>query len=94
MKNPIHPGQLVKTSLDNLGVTVTDAAKGIGVDRQILYNIIAGRTRVSPEMAIRFEKAFSGKADTWLKMQVNYDLAQMRKRASSIVVERLSSKVA
>jgi len=94
MKNPAHPGQLVKACLDDLGLSVAEAAKGIGITRQQLHNVVAGRSSVTPEMAIRFEKAFGGKADTWLKMQANYDLAQMRKRASAIVVQRLTPKVA
>ncbi len=49
---------------------------------------------ITPEMAIRLEKAFGSTADTWLRMQMNYDLAQTRKRASGIIVERLTSKVA
>jgi addiction module HigA family antidote len=93
MKNPVHPGQLVKACLDDLGLSVAEAAKGIGITRQQLHNIIAGRSSITPEMAIRFEKAFGGTADTWLKMQVNYDLAQVRKRVSAIIVERLTPKV-
>jgi antitoxin HigA-1 len=94
MKNPVHPGQLVKACLAELGLSVAEAAKGIGITRQQLHNVIAGRSNITPEMAIRFEKAFGGTADTWLKMQVNYDLAQMRERASGIIVERLAPKVA
>jgi len=94
MKNPVHPGLLVKECLDDLGLSVAEAAKGLGITRQQLHNIIAGRSGVTPEMAIRFEKALGSTADTWLRMQMNYDLAQMRKRASSIVVERFAPKVA
>ncbi len=94
MKNPVHPGELVKACLDELGLPVAEAAKGLGITRQQLHNVIAGRSSVTPEMAIRFEKAFGGTADTWLRMQMNYDLAQVRKRAADITVERLPSKVA
>ena len=94
MKDPVHPGQLVKECLDDLGLSVAEAAKGIGITRQQLHSVIAGRGNVTPEMAIRFEKVFGSTADTWLRMQMNYDLAQMRKRAASIVVERLAPKVA
>ncbi|MGO8944786.1 MAG: HigA family addiction module antitoxin [Syntrophobacteraceae bacterium] len=94
MKNPVHPGELVKACLDDLGLSVAEAAKGLGITRQQLHNVIAGRSSVTPEMAIRFEKAFGSTADTWLRMQMNYDLAQMRKRASRITVERLTPKVA
>ena len=94
MKNPVHPGKLVKECLDDLGLSVADAAKGIGITRQQLHNVVAGRSNVTPEMAIRFEKAFGSTADTWLRMQMNYDLAQTRKRVSGITVERLVPKVA
>ncbi len=94
IKNPVHPGLLVKECLDDLGVSVAEAAKRLGITRQQLHNVIAGRSNVTPEMAIRFEKGFGSTADTWLRMQVNHDLAQMRKRAASIAVERLAPKVA
>ncbi len=94
MKNPIHPGELVKACLDDLGLSVAEAAKGLGITRQQLHNVIAGRSSVTPEMAIRFEKAFGSTADTWLRMQMNYDLAQIRKRAANIAVGRLTPRVA
>ncbi len=94
MKNPVHPGLLVKECLDDLGVSVAEAARGLGITRQQLHNVIAGRSKVTPEMAVRFEKAFGSTADTWLRMQMNYDLAQIRKRAAGIAVERLTPKVA
>lgn len=94
MKNPVHPGLLVKECLDDLGLSVLEAAKGIGVTRQQLHNVIAGRSAVTPEMAVRFEKAFGGTADTWLRMQMHYDLAQVRKRDHEIAVDRLMPKVA
>ena len=94
MKNPVHPGLLVVECLSDLGLTVAEAAKGLGVTRQQLHNVIAGRSSVTPEMAIRFEKAFGSTADTWLKMQMNYDLAQVRARATTIKVARLVPKVA
>jgi addiction module HigA family antidote len=94
MKNPVHPGLLVKDCLDDLGLTVAEAAAALHITRQQLHNIIAGRSSVTPEMALRFEKAFGSTADTWLRMQLNYDLAQARRRASDIVVERLTPKIA
>ncbi len=74
MKNPAHPGLLVKEFIDDLRLSVAEAAKGLGITRQQLHNVIAGRSSVTPEMAIRFEKAFGGTADTWLRMQMNHDL--------------------
>jgi len=94
MKNPVHPGLLVKECLEDLGLSVAEASKALGITRQQLHNVIAGRSNVTPEMAIRFEKAFGSTADTWLRMQMNHDLVQMRKRASGILVERLTPKTA
>jgi len=90
MKNPCHPGQLIKADIDELGLSVVDAAKGLGISRQQLHSVIAGRAGVTPEMAVRLEKALGGTADTWLRMQMNYDLAQIRTRASAIKVKRLA----
>jgi addiction module HigA family antidote len=90
MKNPPHPGELIGDSLDELGVTISDAAKGLGISRQQLHNVIAGRAAITPEMAVRLEKALGSTADTWLRMQMNYDLARIRARASSIKVKRLA----
>jgi addiction module HigA family antidote len=94
MKNPPHPGELLKDNVDELGLSVAEAAKGLGVTRQQLYNVINGRSAISPEMAVRLEKALGGTADLWLRMQVNYDLAQVRQRGRSIKVKRLSPKAA
>ncbi len=60
MKNPVHPGELVKANLEELGLSVAAAAEALGVTRQQLYNVIGGRSAVTPEMAVRFEKAFGG----------------------------------
>src|SRR5258708_20297605 len=90
MKNPSHPGSLIKSDIDELGLTVVEAAAGLGISRQQLHRVIAGRAGVTPEMAVRLEKALGSTADTWLRMQMNYDLAQIRARASSIKVKRLA----
>jgi len=82
MKNPPHPGELIGDNLEELGISVSDAARGLGVTRQQLHNIIAGRSGIVPEMAVRLEKALGSTADTWLRMQMNYDLAQIRKRGT------------
>jgi addiction module HigA family antidote len=94
MKNPPHPGEMVGDSLEELGVSIIDAAKGLGVTRQQLHNIIAGRSAISPEMAVRLEKALGSTADAWLRMQANYDLAKIRTHAAAIKVKRLVPKVA
>jgi addiction module HigA family antidote len=94
MKNPAHPGELVRGNLDELGVSISDAAKGLGVTRQQLHKIIAGRSAITPEIAVRLEKAIGGTADGWMRMQINFDLAQVRERESSIKVKRFAPKVA
>jgi addiction module HigA family antidote len=86
MKNPSHPGELVKANLDELGINIADAAKALGITQQQLYNIVNGESAVSPEMAIRFEMAFGGSAYMWLRLQEAYDLAQARKHIENINV--------
>ena len=89
MKNPIHPGRIVKHDcLEPLGLTVTAAAKALRITRQALNNLVNEKAGISPEMAIRLEKAFGSTADTWLRLQAAYDLAQARKREASIKVRR------
>lgn len=93
MKEPPHPGQSVRHDcLEPLGLSVTEAAKALGVTRQALSNIVNGSAGISPEMAIRLDKAFGGTAEGWLALQTAYDLAQAMKRASSINVKRLVKK--
>lgn len=89
MKNPVHPGQIVRHDcLEPLGLSVTAAAKVLGVTRQTLTKIINGKSGISPEMAIRLSKAFGSTAETWLRMQLAYDLARARKDESKIKVRR------
>ncbi|MDI3464528.1 MAG: Antitoxin HigA [Nitrospira sp.] len=90
MKNPPHPGKLIEDDLKELGLSVAQAAKGIGVTRQQLYRVISGDCGITPEMAIRLEKAFGGTADFWLRLQSAYDLAQARKTLGKIKVSRLA----
>jgi antitoxin HigA-1 len=92
LKAPCHPGELVEASLEELKVTVAVAAKALGVTRQQLYNVINGRSAVSAAMAVRLEQAIGSTADTWLQMQANYDLAQVRLRKRPVKVKRLTPK--
>ena len=93
MANPCHPGEIVKYEcLEPLGLTVTKAAKGLGVTRQALSNVINGRAGVSVDMAIRFSKAFGSTPETWLEMQMAYDLWQARDRVKEIKVERFAEQ--
>jgi addiction module HigA family antidote len=94
MKNPAHPGELIRETLNELGVSISEAARVLGISRQQLHNLIAGRSGVTAEMAVRLEKALGSTADTWLRMQMNHDLAQAKRRASSIRVKRIEPKVA
>ena len=91
MKNPPHPGELVRYDcLEPLGITVTKGAKILGVTRQALNNLVNCKAAVSPEMAIRLDKAFGGGAETWLRLQATYDLAQAEKYADKIKVRRVA----
>ena len=92
MKNPPHPGLSVRHDcLEPLGLSVTEAAKNLGISRKQLSDVVNGHSGISPEMAIRLDKAFGGGADTWYRLQTAYDLAQAMKRADRIKVERLST---
>ena len=89
MKNPPHPGHSIKDAcLDPLGLSVTEGAKVLGVARHTLSRVINGQAGISPEMAIRLEKAGWSTADMWLRLQSQYDLAQVRRREDQIKVER------
>jgi len=89
MKNPAHPGRVVRSAcLEPLGLSVTAGAKVLGVTRQTLNNIVNGKSGISPEMAIRLTKAFGSTPETWLGMQLAYDLAAVRKDESKIKVRR------
>jgi addiction module HigA family antidote len=89
MKNPPHPGRSVRNAcLEPLGLSVTEGAKLLGVTRQALNNVINGKSGISPEMAIRLTKAFGSTPETWLKMQLAYDLAEARKHEHQIKVRR------
>lgn len=78
MKNPSHPGELVRDNLDDLGLSVADAATELGVTREDLDAILGGTCAITPELAQRLEKKSGGTASFWLRMQANYDLAQSR----------------
>ena len=90
MKNPAHPGSLIRDNIDALGLSVAEAADGLGVTRQQLYRVINAEASLTPEMAVRLERAFGGSADTWLRMQINFDLAKVRQK--SLTVRRLTPK--
>lgn len=92
MKNPVHPGQIVlHDCIEPLGLTITEAAQGLGVARSTLSRLVNGKQSVSPEMAVRLSKGFGSTAETWLRLQLNYDLAQMQAAAQEIKVTRLEA---
>jgi len=91
MNNPPHPGEIIREEcLKPLGLTVTAAATGLGITRKALSELLNGHTGLSPEMAIRLAKVFGSSAETWLRLQMQYDLWQAEQRAETIRVERLA----
>jgi antitoxin HigA-1 len=94
MKNPQHPGRIVRQEcLEPLGMTVTDAAKALGVSRNALSELVNERRGISPEMAIRLAKAFGSSAAVWAGMQLDHDMAQAMRHADRIKVQRISQQV-
>lgn len=93
MKNPAHPGGFVKSEIvEALGLSVTDAAKALGVTRPALSALLNERAALSSEMALRIEKAFGVSMDTLMRMQNSYDIARARRRAGEIKVARFVAK--
>ncbi len=88
---PPHPGTFIREEiLDELGLSITQAAEVLGVRRATLSDLVNGNAALSPEMALRIEKAFSVSMDTLLRMQAWHDAHAMRARAHEIVVERFT----
>lgn len=93
MKRPSHPGAFVRLIvLEPLGLTVTKAAKALGVTRPTLSALLNQRASLSPEMAIRLEKAFDVDMETLMRMQTAYDVAQARMRQGEIKVARYAAE--
>jgi addiction module HigA family antidote len=93
MKNPPHPGLSVRHDcIEPLGLTITEAADILGVTRQTLNNLVNGKSGISADMAIRLDKAFGGGAETWLRLQMAYDLAQARQHEADINVKPVSRR--
>jgi addiction module HigA family antidote len=92
MKNPPHPGGIMRRQcLEPLGLSVTEAARGLGMTRQALSELINEKTGVSVEMAIRLSKAFGSSPEVWLGMQMAYDLWQAREPIEAIEVRRFQA---
>ena len=93
MFNPTHPGEFIREELiGSFGLTITDAARVLGVSRPTLSTLLNENSDLSADMALRIEKAFGLKMDTLLRMQNAYDIFQARKRAGKIKVKRYSPK--
>ena len=91
MNNPPHPGLSIRHDcLEPLGLSVTDAAAHLGVSRKQLSDVLNGHSGISPEMAVRLDKAFGGGASAWYQLQAAYDLALVMKRADQIDVSRVA----
>ena len=90
--NPPHPGEIIKSlCLEPLGVSITNAAKALGVSRKTLSAIINGRASISPEMAVRLSIAFSTSAESWLTQQAQYDLWHVEQSRNRLKVKRLAA---
>jgi addiction module HigA family antidote len=94
MARPSHPGQFIRMEvIEPLGLSVTQAAKVLGVTRPALSALLNGRAALSPDMALRIEKAFGPKMDTLLRMQTAYEIAEARDREATIKVRRYVPKL-
>ena len=92
MKNPVHPGAIVREDcLKPLGLSVTEGAKRLGVGRRTLSNLVNEKAAVSIEMAYRLSKAFGATPETWLRMQMAFDISRSRNLERRIKVERIAA---
>ena len=92
MHDPPHPGQVIKRQcLAPLKLTVTEAAKGLGVSRNTLSMLLNGRLGISPEMAIRLSQGFGGSPESWLQQQMQYDLWHVQRRQGRIRVRKFEA---
>ncbi len=92
MKNPTHPGKsILHDCIEPLGLSVTDAARHLGVSGKDLSEIVDGRAPISPEMSIRLYKAFGGGVAVWRRMQASYDLVQVATQEHGIKIKRLGN---
>jgi addiction module HigA family antidote len=92
MHSPPHPGEILRSlCLEPLNLSVTDAARALGVSRKTLSAVLNGRAGVSPEMAVRLSIAFDTTSESWLNQQVQFDLWQAEKRRKTLKVARLAA---
>ena len=92
MHNPPHPGEVLKQlCIEPLGLTVTEAAKALGISRKTLSAILNGKSGISPEMAVRLSIAFNTSSESWLNQQTQYDLWQAEQHRKELDVKQLSA---
>ena len=92
MHNPPHPGKIIKSlCLEPLELSVTEAAKGLGVSRKTLSAILNGRAGISPEMAVRLSIAFNTTAESWINQQTQYDLWHAEQHRKDLRVMKLAA---
>src|SRR5882762_5756533 len=91
MHNPPHPGEIIRQlCLEPLGMTVTNAARALGVSRKTLSALLNGRAGISPEMAVRLSIAFGTSSESWMNQQAQYDLWHAEKRRKDLRVSRVA----
>ncbi|MBN2241823.1 MAG: HigA family addiction module antidote protein [Acidobacteria bacterium] len=92
MHNPPHPGEILRElCIAPMGLSVTEAARALGVSRKTLSSILNGRSGISPEMAVRLSIAFNTTSESWLQQQLQYDLAQAEQKRRSLRVKKLAA---
>lgn len=92
LHNPPHPGEAIRElCISPLNLTVTDAAKGLGVSRKTLSTLLNGHFGISPDMAIRLSMAIGGSAESWMIQQAQFDLWQAKQKAGNINVKRFAA---
>ncbi|MDN5836926.1 MAG: HigA family addiction module antitoxin [Nitrosospira sp.] len=89
MKNPVHPGRIVRGALSELNLTVTGAARALNVSRPTLSSLINEKAGISPEMAVRLAKSMGSTPAFWMRLQMIFDLAQVEARADTITVNQV-----
>lgn len=90
MYNPPHPGEIIKElCLEPLGLSISAAAKALGVSRKTLSNIINGKAAINPEMAVRLSIAFNTSSESWLNQQIQYDLSKVEAQRANLNVQPL-----
>ncbi len=83
MKNPPHPGRIIKSDLNELNLSIAQGAEALGVSRSQLNRVVKGDSAITAEMAVRLEAVIGSTADHWLRMQIAYDLAQVQNSAEN-----------